>query len=728
MADELKEILSKYKKRVSEHADTASEASPEEISNFSREYEQFRQEALSPSTSRYESWCAWAENILKFKPNEKDLPELEKSIAAAHLNVTPTGAASFAALIAFGFILLGMFYLFVGALISTNFFADISQIALPLFFPLLFLVLGFVCLKVLARMPIYIASRWRLKASNQMVLCVLYVVIYMRHTSNLENAIKFATEHLSPPLSVDLRKIFWDIETRKFSTIKESLDHYLESWRHYNLEFVTSFHLIEASLYEPSESRRLELLDKALQVILDGTYEKMLHYAQELKNPITTLHMLGVILPILGLVVFPLIGSFLGGLVQWYHLAFLYNIVLPLVVFGYGINILAKRPTGYSESRFAENVYKTAFDPLWICIFLGSLFVIIGLFPVIIHLVNPNIGTGPGNCGPADLDLGAFGCFLDYQGKGTETYGPFGLGALILSFFIPFGLALGFGLYYRLKTKKVIDLRNNTKALEKEYAAALFQLGNRIGDGVPPEIAFNRVAVTLEGTPTGNFFARVDSNIRKLGMSMKEAIFNEKNGAILGSPSPLVESSMEILIEASRKGPKIVSQSLITISNYVESINRVNERLKDLMSEVVSSMKSQISLMTPAIAGIVVGISSMIVGIIVSLNVRFAELSLNAGPEALGAGGIGTLVNIFGIEGIIPGYWFQLVVGLYVVQLTYILTKLQNGIENGEDPIMDRYLLGKNMYRSVFLYITISVIVSILFYLLSTKILAAQTF
>ena len=142
---------------------------------------------------------------------------------------------------------------------------------------------------------------------------------------------------------------------------------------------------------------------------------------------------------------------------------------------------------------------------------------------------------------------------------------------------------------------------------------------------------------------------------------------------------------------------------------------------KDLMAEVVSSMKSQIGLMTPAIAGIVVGISSMIVAIIVNLNVKFSQLSLGAGVE--GVGDLGALVDIFGVEGIIPGFFFQLVVGVYVVQLTYILTKLQSGIENGEDPVMERYLLGRNMYRGVFLYVLLSLIVSVLFFLLANKLL-----
>jgi len=46
-----------------------------------------------------------------------------------------------------------------------------------------------------------------------MVLCIFYVVTYMRHTSNLELAVEFASQHLSAPLNLDLRKVLWDVET-----------------------------------------------------------------------------------------------------------------------------------------------------------------------------------------------------------------------------------------------------------------------------------------------------------------------------------------------------------------------------------------------------------------------------------------------------------------------------------------------------------------------------------
>src|SRR3989344_5804478 len=142
--------------------------------------------------------------------------------------------------------------------------------------------------------------------NSQIVPAILYVVVYMKHTSNLERAIQFASEHLEGNLALDFKKVFYDVEIGKFSTMKDSLENYIEGWRDYSPEFIESFHLIESSLYEPSESRRIEILEKSLQVILDGIYEKMLKYSREIRSPLTNVYMLGIVLPTLGLALLPL--------------------------------------------------------------------------------------------------------------------------------------------------------------------------------------------------------------------------------------------------------------------------------------------------------------------------------------------------------------------------------------------------------------------------------------
>lgn len=702
MADkkEVRDVLRKYEERF------GREINPSFIKptkTISREYEIFREEALEGDVTFYEKMCGFSEKIIKINPSEEEKNRLEESIKIAHLSITPTGAVSFSVFFCLLLILLGAF---IGVF---SFF--VGQV--KIFLPLVLMVGGALLIKPVAGLPHHFANRWRLAASNQMVLCILYIVMYMRHTSNLEHAIKFASEHIGPPLNLDFKRIFWNIQTEKFFTIKESLDDYLESWRGWSLEFVEAFHLIEGSLYEPSEGRRVELLEKALQVMLEGTYEKMLHYAHELQSPITALHMLGVVLPVLGLVIFPLIGGFLGGLIKWWHIAVLYNIVLPIFVVLLGLNILAKRPTGYGESDILrenpeyKRLERTTFlgaevNPAVIGVMLALPFLIIGFSPWILPIINPGF----------DFSLPG-GKFLDYQ----SGNGPYGVGALIAGLFVPMGAAIGLGTYYKAKTKRLIKLKEKINSLEKEFSGAIFQLGNRVADGIPVEVAFGYVADSMRGTPSGEFFSKVDSNVRRLGMGVEAAIFDSTRGAILGFPSKLIESSMKVLVQSARKGPLVVSKSLLTISTYADRIRQVNERLKDLLAEVISSMKAQITFLTPLIAGIVIGVSSMVVTIINKLSAQFS--TLQAGENV---GGLTALGGVLNIKDVIPGYQFQIVVGLYVVQIIIILTVLANGIENGSDRVGTGFRLGRNLIWATSLYAVISLVGIIVFNILASAV------
>lgn len=702
MVDEdTKKILEKFENKLKEKIDVEDALPSNEA--ISKEYVTFREESMGAPESAYEKLCNFSERIIKVRPKEKDRFELETAIDLAHLNLTPMGANSFAVLLALFIIFLGVMY----TIIKLLFAKTISIEGVPIFVLFVSLLSAAIVVKPISRLPILFANRWRLKASNQMVLAMLYVVMYMRHTPNLERALKFSAEHITGILSLDLKKVFWDIETSKCSSLKESLDHYLQKWIKTNPEFVESFHLIESSLYEPCEERRLQLLDKSLEVILEGTYEGMLHYAHDLRNPITMLHMLGVVLPILGLVMFPLVGSFLQGLIKWYHLAILYNIVLPIVIYYVGMELLSRRPTGYGESESVKQWTDLDLGLLFLSIFIGGIIVLIGLSPLIIHVIEPNY----------DLNLGAnFGRFLDYK----DGNGPYGVGAMLVSFLVPLGIALGISLYYITRTKESVQIRNNTKTLENEFVSGLFQLGNRVGEGIPSELAFEKVAQVMSGTRTGDLFSKITINLRKLGLSLKEAIFNPQVGAIVGYPSSLVESTMKILVESSRKGPKVVSQSLVSISAYVNNIHKVNERLKDLLAEVISSMKSQISFMAPLIAGIVVGIASMVTVIISKLGDLFTQIG-SAGEDV--PINLANIVNIFNIKEVIPLYHFQIVVGLYVLQVAIILTILANGVENGTDKLNEKYLIGKNVRRSVFLYTLIAAVTTFIFTLLAGGIL-----
>lgn len=715
------DVRNKYKRKLVQELG----GTPDEVKKVSSsDYENFKQSFMPKNFSLYEKICNFGEKIVPISPDKKDVPKIQEALKTSHLNVTPTGTISFAVLACVAIILIFIALGYVLPLILSG------GKTLELYF---FIIFGFILALALfiplTNFPFIIANSWRMKATNQMVLSVFYIVTYMRHTPNLELAINFAGEHLAPPLSLDFKKIIWDIESGKFDTVNQSLDNYLAGWQDKNPEYVESIHLIQSSLFESSESRRISALDKSLNVILDETFEKMLHYAHDLKSPITTLHMLGIVLPILGLVILPLVTAFMSE-IKWYHLFALYNIALPLLVFYLGKDILSNRPTGYGGVNVSEldaqaplvrlKVGSNNVDiaPLSAAAILGVFLLAIGFLPLIIHSANPDFDLAltdefkvyhPNNL---DSDSVVYAKFLDYRvQKDDEGYviedeymGPYGVGANLLSFFIPLGLGVSFGLYYSWKTRKLTNMRHETMMLEQEFASALFQIGNRLGDGIPAELAFSKVAQVMPNTKSGAFFDHISLNIVKLGLGVEEAIFDSEKGAINEFPSSIVESAMKVFVESSKKGPLIASQALITVAEYIKSMHRVDERLKDLMNDIVSSMKSQITFLTPIIAGIVVGITSMIIqilGILAEKMDDFGDL------EGSGAGFEGIL-DMFG-QGGIPTFFFQLIVGLYVVQITFILSIIINGIENGSDKIGEMEMLAKNMIASTLLYLLIAI-------------------
>ena len=73
----------------------------------------------------------------------------------------------------------------------------------------------------------------------------------------------------------------------------------------------------------------------------------------------------------------------------------------------------------------------------------------------------------------------------------------------------------------------------------------------------------------------------------------------------------------------------------------------------------------------------------------------------------------------------IPTFYFQIVVGIYVVQIVYILTILSNGIENGADKLSERYFLGQNLVRSTIMYCGVAAVIMILFNIIASQILSA---
>ncbi|RLG10193.1 hypothetical protein DRN73_08480 [Candidatus Pacearchaeota archaeon] len=714
---DVKDILEKHAARIESQINTTN---IQKI-NYSKEYVKFKQE-MAPQLSRYERWCRSLGSIIKLKVSKKDEDRVKKYLEIAHLDIEPWQALTLSVM-SFIFVffigLLGsvayMFLKTTGEGILSNF---------PFLFFFLMILLSLFLFKFTGDYPMRLANQWRLKASSQMVPAILYTVVYMRHTPNLEKAIAFASEHLQYPLALDFKKVFYNIQIGKFSSIKESLDNYLETWREYSPEFIESFHLIESSLFEPAEARRIQILEKALQVVLDGVYDKMLRFTHDVRTPLTNIYMLGVVLPTLGLALLPLASTMLKGLLTYTHVFVLFNLLVPFIVFYLTEKVMILRPGGYGETSLLERnplYYKYKSKKPYIKAFLIALpFLILGFLPLIFQYTPLPEWIGlQKDYTFAELHLGFLGTgnVFDFIKTGAGTTGPFGIGALILSMFVPLGIALFFSVAYKEKTKELIIARQNTRDLEKEFNTSLFQMGNRLGNGLPPELIFAKVAESSKGLKTEDFFRRVNYNIQQMGMGLEDAIFNPQRGAISYYPSDLIATSMRILIESAKKGLNVAATSLMSISQYVKNIQKINQRLKDLLAEIISDMKSNMTFLAPLLSGVVVGLSAMIASILGKLNL--ASLT-GEGAGAFAGFNISTLTEIFQRQFMIPPYFLQIAIGIYIIEIIFILTSTLITINSGQDKLEKTNKIGKNLLKGILLYFLTALFATLALFILAS--------
>jgi len=72
----------------------------------------------------------------------------------------------------------------------------------------------------------------------------------------------------------------------------------------------------------------------------------------------------------------------------------------------------------------------------------------------------------------------------------------------------------------------------------------------------------------------------------------------------------------------------------------------------------------------------------------------------------------------------IPPYYLQIIVGVYLVQIIFILTKTLVAIDSGEDKLERINKTGKNLQKGVFLYLVAAIVATIGLFVLTAVVLS----
>jgi len=626
----------------------------------SREYKIYKEEERLVTLQRtlYEKACSFANRILDIKPDKRSGKRLKEAIDFSHIRITPEEVASltiFSALVVcIPTLLLLALHLF-------------GMPGLSLGYAMLILFLGFPFVFYIYTYPLHLKKRYEMEAGSEIVTMMLYMTMYMRNYPNIERAIRFASENLTGPLAFELRKLMWDLEIGNYITVEEALMDYTRKWS-MNKEFVESIEIILESRRQRGE-RRIAMLNEAVNIILEGNREGAKHFNQKLKTPVMVVHAMGIILPVLGLVLFPIIAVFLG--VQAIFLFIGYDVILPLFLFFIITNILEKRPSTFSRVDISEN---------------------------------PNMPPGGRFAyGKKNLPAWPFALFtfIAMASFGSLLLMLEGESGLLSPIMITGGIVGGFATYYFLLTKDRLDIREKTREIEREFTEAIYQLGNQIFTGIPIELSIEKAIKRVGSLKIRELFQRTLNNMKRMGMTFSNALFDKSYGAIRFYPSKMVKTVMKIIAESSIKGMRTASVSMLSVSKYLKGIHRTQEEVKDELSDTLSSMRFQAFFLSPLISGVVVTLAIIIIRILEELTQTISSTSI--------------AIPFLPMKEVITPFQFVFVVAIYLVETCFILSVFINGIENGEDPL-GRQSLTANSLVVGFIVFTITLTVTLLIF------------
>lgn len=619
----------------------------------------------------YEKLCNLSEKIVPIPSIKRKEKDFQEAIDFCHLNITPKGAMTLS-IISTLILLLFLILLTIIGIIPGK---------LTLLLVLAVLGLGY----FLFRYPLYYVTQYKIKASSDMVLAVVYMTVSMKTKSNLENAVIFAASNLEGPLAIDLTELIWDVYIGKYYSMENAIDNFIKKWKRDNEEFTQSLNLIKTSLNENYKDKE-QVLNEAVQSVLEGTKSRMKHYSQDLRSSLTILNALGILLPIIGLIFFPMITIFMPEVIKPLALAVFYDILLPVIVFLLMMSFLKRRPTSFHRPELLQEntgAKKLTKNKLISILIAGVL-----------------IGSG------------FFGI--------SRTKELFSFSLILYSLVVLLGIVGSIVVFCFLTSLPKMQEKNDIIEMENELHLVLFQLGYQIRTGGSIENNLAKIRSKIKELKISKLFDSVINNVQMFGMTFEQALLDSTNGALYKYPSGLIKAIFKAISEISRSGSVVLSNSMISISNYLKNMRDVEEYLRDMLSEVTSNMRTQAILLAPIASGVVVALTSMMMFMLINLSQMVVDFQNQLGTSGpVGAIGGNIFNSLFNINSIIPPHLFQLIVGIYMVEIVGMLSIFLSLIEHGEEKIQRYYDLGITLLIAFIIY---SVTVVMLYLILTSMV------
>jgi Flp pilus assembly protein TadB len=605
--------------------------------------------------TRFEKICK-AFGIVKLSIPKALEKKLQEEIDFCHFEVSPSEIFSTSIFLPATFMLISYFILNFAGLATFDIIASFFMVTTVIFY----FILNYTKFQT-----IY----YRSKFSSEMALSIIYMSISLQTSKNLERAVSFAANNLSGLLGLDLKRAIWNVQSGKSISISEELSKIAEKWRKESQEFVDAISILKDSIVL-TEDQFQKSLNEAIEIVLQKTKTRMKEYAMSLKTPLNIVNSFGVLLPLLAMIFLPIATIFLPEMIKATFISVLYVAILPSIVYFLFRQYFYSRPYSYHQIELSTDKYKKR-----------KLTISIASLTLLLTIVLPLL------------------IFVS-KSKFSDSV-----------FLASMGVTISIGLIVFLSgyiyTSGLEKINKKILKFEDELPTATYQLASVCRSGKPIETILENSSYFLKDLEIREIFTEASTKI-KSGYNLEGAFFDEKTGALKDCTSRIIKVVIRSMLDLANKGSFAISKALDAISRFLDDAKDVNKFTDEVLDEITSEMKIMVYVFAPLAAGIVVGLLSMITIVFYSFAPSLQELekTLSGKEYKTALQSVGWLLNL---TKAIDLSQFQIVVGLYMIEIVIMISYFLGELKYGEDEVNKIKDISKTVLIALIIYSLFSV-------------------
>ncbi|MCC5994209.1 MAG: hypothetical protein LM587_01290 [Candidatus Aenigmarchaeota archaeon] len=590
--------------------------------------------------------------------------KFKEEIEFCHFEVTPSEVFSTSLFLPSIFMLLSYFILRYLNLATPDLIASFLMLTIVLFYFLL---------SYTKFQTIY----YRSKLSSEMTLSIIYMAISLQTSKNLERAVSFAANNLTGVLGLDFKRALWNIQSGRSLSISDELSKIAERWKKESEEFVEAISILKNSIVL-SEERFQRALSEAVEMVLQKTKGRMKAYGMRLRMPLTLITYFGVLLPLILMVFLPIAALFLPEMIKMSFLSILYTIVLPSAIYFLFRQYFYSRPYSYHQIEFNIEKYRKRRNIV--------IAITLILLPFLIYK-------------PIAITL---------QSSPARFKDIHFLSSLLTTAII--GLSIFASIYVYLFTLEKI----NRKILkfEDELPTATYQLASLCKTGKAIESIFETFAERTKDLQIREIFVEAVEKM-KSGLTLEKIISEE--GILKNCNSRIIKVVMRSIVDLSKKGTLMVSKALDAIAKFLDDAKEVNKFVDEILDEITSEIKLTVQLFAPICGGVTIGLLSAVAILFSNLFPTFEGMQEVLGKEYKGV--FEAMSWVFNLGNVIDLPRFQLVVGIYLLEIIVMMSYFLGEVKYGEDEVSKMKDIGINILIALLIYVSFSLC---LYYVMKT--------